>query len=350
MLSLRKLPDAGKFIVGRTMPMANPDWRWMRGVVERLLLQEKGLVTLDMRFGPAEKHSSHPPTRWHESPHQFNTAGYWLLPAPPPPTCLTLDDGMHGGARGKFTGARIEDPWISEGLEIVRWGPELKTSSEMAVFGLARKGQRKLPDLAIELDFLPRGTGGEWEITVWYEKGHPELKAGRSTAEVTARVRNILGPEAQPAVEQNAGFVERKGMNSADEACRLFCELVRSEIVQPQSWTLEISLGLRQWLAHAETLNAFHPAWSWTRDITYPHEFNLYSRPSCFAPAGIVRYPIAAWNPGWPPKLQVDMVHDTKSSWLEFQTVNGREQLEELVIATGRLEYWEGPPERRWKG
>jgi hypothetical protein len=103
-------------------------------------------------------------------------------------------------------------------------------------------------------------------------------------------------------------------------------------------------------------LNAFATSWVSRTDIGYKTGFDPFVRPDWATDDDPVRCPVLFWYDRTPeqdtvPVLQVDVIHTSRGSFLELQSIRGRKKMNEFIKVAGiPFEFWEGPPHLRWDG
>jgi hypothetical protein len=335
-MAILELPDPKEFYVARTPPVKSPHWEWLKAVVERVR---------------ASKGSSVRAHHWGWDP-DWDTVSFWLQPAAPlsmwtPSQPYTISAAYGSNLAGAKTGlSRLDGAF-----ELVRTVPAPVAFSQLTVAGFADKRRRSQPQVEANLWRL-RGRS-MWSVDARFKESHPDLKAGRSPAEVTALTRERLGPVDR--VDSNGRDSDplsptRSGLGDPEEAYRLFQSVIEVAVPRPTNWRVVFEFDAYQWAKWTETLDAFELGWSYNGNLHPPHGFQPYKRPSLIHPAHTHRIPLESWKPGLPPRLQMSMVHASEGTWLEFETAKGRETLDDISSLVRTLEVWEGPPELRWTG
>jgi hypothetical protein len=333
-------PESTRFFAGRTVPLGSPDPDWMRTVLGRLLARHSSLRTLDQRVG-------HP---WHytENRETCNTVSFWLQPARPLDAWWSPQSStVPTGCRGRFLKGRLDGPLLDRYAALAASLP--RPYARLCVFGYADRPRRGAPHVSVTLE---RPREGAWLVEVCLDPAHPGRSDEASRMMLVDLVREALGCNgAGGGLDRasNTWFFARTGLG-VSSAYGLFRDAVREAVPFAGEWSFTLSFDQKDWPGSIDALNAFHRAWSFTPGLLYYKEVDVFRRPARIDPSRPVRYPVLAFSPGSPPRLQVDIVHAAEGTWLECQTVRGRAYLEEVGMLVSRLEIWEGPPEERWSG
>jgi hypothetical protein len=334
-------PESTKFLAGRTVPLGSPNPDWMRTVLGRLLARHSSLRTLDPRIG-------HP---WHytENRETSNTVSFWLQPARPLDARWSSGEGaVPAGCRGRFLKGQLDGPLLDRYVALVASLP--RPYARLSVFGYTDKPRRNTPHVHVDLE---RSWDGAWSVEVGIDPNHPNRLDDASSPMLTDLVREAIGcnePRGSLDSPTSTWFFERTGLGGPGAAYQVFRDVIREAVPFPGEWTFTLSFERKDWPGSIDVLNGFQGAWSFTPSLLYNTQVDVFRRPDRIDPSRPVRYPVLAFSPGSPPRLQVDVVHAAEGTWLECQTVRGKAYLEELGMLVSRLEIWEGPPEERWAG
>lgn len=133
-------------------------------------------------------------------------------------------------------------------------------------------------------------------------------------------------------------------------------DAVREYFVDVKYCALSVFSEIKTFESHRARLNADTTSWVTSPNPGYQKDFDPFTRPDWATDDDPVRCPVLFWYDHTPeqdtvPVLQVDVIHTSRGSFLELQSIRGRKKMNEFIKVAGvPFEFWEGPPHLRWDG
>ncbi len=343
-----------KLIFGRTKPDRSIKVRqWLKDRVETLSGMANRVKPLHTLF------------TWNPKVDDMNELSYRRCPLPP----IQLSDGTRPFAI--FTSPRDDwTPWYSgsvklEGLNDLRitplWHECITFQPSRGWLGISLKPPEWISHLLFHIDLHTRHGAPEVDIEL-------EFSRLESDPDGIAKFVSAIGLKQCARAEElnpkpSSTNFDRIALPSIPPDPGMLDQILRCLVqrgwTDPQfepSVTFIIGNTEQVYREMRPRLNAITRAWNCNLWGTYQSGFDPFLAPPFPPEREAYRFPVALYQKGSKdpeePTIQVDMIHTSEGSFLEFLTGESEKVLRKYVdlahIDLDQLEIWRGPAEDRW--